>query len=1416
MNKTDVAVIGMSCGFSNAEDINRFWNNLREGKEMLRYYSPEEFASLNGHDSDPDIIGVGSDIKGRDSFDYLFFGYTKDEAAIMDPQIRVAHEYTWKALEDAGYDPFTYSGKIGAFFSASENVDWLAYSLLKENHNVNFFFKNQIANRTFLSTLMSYKLNLKGPSYFIDTACSSSLAAIHLACRNLLMKECNMAISGSIRISSSKNTGHIYEEGMINSKDGHCRAFDENASGTVWGEGVGIVVLKRLDDAIDGGDRIYAVIKSSAVNNDGSRKVGYTAPSAIAQAECITSAHKIAGIRPETISYIEAHGTGTKLGDPIEVEALNKAFNNKKDKFCALGSVKTNMGHLDTAAGIAGFIKTVLALYNKEIPPSLHFEKPNSEINFDDGPFYVNARLKKWERNGNEPLRAGVSSFGIGGTNVHVVLEEAPLLPETTEGRPFSLLLCSGKSKSVLSENLKELVAYLTNANEDLPDIAYTLQCRRKHFRNRHFLVCENYNDAIDNLMFGMGGSFEGEEPPKIVFMFSGQGSQYVNMGRKLYESEPVFKDCIDKGLSILETLTGENHYSILYGDEVEVNENKINNTLYAQPILFVFEYALAQLLIKWGICPNYMIGHSIGEYVAACISGVYSFDDGLNLVLERGRLMNGLPGGSMLSIRRNAAEIGPLLGEDISIAAVNSADLCVVSGTDEDIERLIDILNQKGIYFVRLKTSHAFHSKSMEPIVDKFREKAASIKSSRPKIPFVLNVSGKFPESGQMDWPDYWSKHLRETVLFSEGIKELAQGQNLIFLEVGPGNTLTSLCRQTMFDLHAPNAVLNIIRHPLDKLDDQRLLTERIGELWLKGIPINWQEYYKNQFRRNVSIPTYCFERNSFESTVDPMAILKERGLLTEPVLKNPDISRWFYLPGWKSSSLIEEPSKIYGCDQYLIFSDRSSIAADLKIFLMSKGHNVVEVIKGESFEVLLPGIITMNSSVRSEYSKLADYLRSINFDFDQVVFMWGRPDLHHADQGVLFDNVNEIYYSFLKLFGALNLYESDRYRKVFFITDRLHSVVDQQQEMNIDSAAASGVLKVCSQENPYLFCCEMDISSKDSEENMVKAIYREFRFNYRHNLVCLDGGQRWVRSFEQVYLEKQDNISIIKNKGTYLITGGLGQLGSCLAEHLLSKYQANVILTGRTQLQPNNELDKINRFERLKRCGGNVAYYSVDLAEYDELAGVIKQVESTIGKIDGIIHAAGNLEPEGFAAVHLLDEVKTQRHFLPKIKGLLNLSEIFRNKRLDFAWLTSSLSSILGGLTYGAYAASNVFMDYFVSATGLNSKGWISVDLDGLELSQRSANAISGPELIEVFERSFRVIGCGCLAVSIFDLNARLERAFAPRFEALHKNGKSDSNSHPLAVNGERKLNHDVDLALTDTERELSRSMAKFLWQR
>lgn len=876
----DIAVIAMAGRFPGANSIEQFWHNLEHGIESITFFSQQQLLQ-SGVDpallENPNFVGAEGVLTDVEKFDAEFFGFSPREAELLDPQHRIFLETIWELLERAGYSS-DQSKEIVGVYSGAGASSYLARNLLTHPEfvrDVGSFKVSLSTGQDFLTTRASFKLGLTGPSVNINTLCSSSAVAVHYAREALLAYQCDIAVAGGVTISNSREDALFYQEGGIGSFDGHCRTFDARAAGTVAGNGIALVALKRMEDALKDGDQILGVVRSTAINNDGSDKSSYTAPSPEGQARAITEALEVAGINPETISYVEAHGTGTNLGDPIEVAGLTRAYRRYTDKkhFCGIGSVKSNIGHLVSAGGVASMIKTVMGMQHRKIPASLNFEKPNPKIDFASSPFYVVDKTKEWLPTGGDVLRAGVSSFGIGGTNAHIILEEAPEAMVSGPARPVHAVILSAKTATALQTMKQNLLAHIrSNSQLKLADLAFTLQVGRRNFEHRFAASVASIEELIAKLD-GSESKYCSEAVQKntlrdICFMFPGQGTQYVGMGKMLYETETVFQQHIDTCAIFLKPLIGLDLRQFLYPslDQEAAAKEQLGQTLFSQLGLFVTEYSLAQLWLSWGIKPSQMIGHSIGEYVAACLAGVFSLEEALSIVARRGELMAQMPTGTMMSVPLSEQAIKPYLQDNIWHSVQNSPELQVLSGNDEAIENLIAQLDKDGIIATRLHTSHAFHSGMMEQALAPFTEFLSSITLQAPQLKFISNVSGTWAGT-EVTTAAYWVQHLRQTVRFSDGISTLlAADSQQFFLEVGPGHTLSSLVRAQN---SANPFIAAVLPHPRNS--EQTLLTvsSALTSLWLSGNCLDWAAFYKQQERQRLCLPTYPFERQRY--WIDP-----------------------------------------------------------------------------------------------------------------------------------------------------------------------------------------------------------------------------------------------------------------------------------------------------------------------------------------------------------------------------------------------------------------------------------------------------------------------------------------------------------------------------------------------------------------
>ncbi|MGC3976728.1 MAG: beta-ketoacyl synthase N-terminal-like domain-containing protein [Nitrospira sp.] len=1146
----DIAIIGMAGRFPGAPDVETFWDNLCAGKESISELSFQQLSEAGVERQTAErrnYVKARAILEEVDLFDASLFGMTPREAEMTDPQQRLLLECAWEAFDRAGYDPSRYAGLIGVY--AGSSTSGYLYHLFPRR--VLLQSPAEMAamlgvEKDSLATRLSYKLHLRGPSLAVQTACSTSLVAVHLACQALLTGECDMALAGAVSVTVPQTVGYLYQEGGIASPDGHCRAFDAKAEGTVGGSGVGLVLLKRLQDAIAEGDHILAVIKGSAVNNDGASKVGYTAPGIEGQARVIEAAHAAAGIEADTISYIEAHGTGTPMGDPIEVAGLTEAFraSSSRSGFCAIGSVKTNIGHLDAAAGIAGLIKTILALVHLKIPASLHYSSPNPAIDFKTTPFYVNDRLREWS--GNFPRRAGVSSFGLGGTNAHVVLEQAPALPATPAsfGVRHHLLILSARSREALARAAERLGSSLAATPAvNLDDVAHTLQEGRRSLPHRRWVVANTLEEAREGLarsgvMCGASGPIT--EDRQVAFMFPGQGSQYPHMGRSLYEHEPAFRQAVDQCAVLLSRHMGRDIRSVLF-PTVPGETGLIDRTAQTQPALFVLEYALARTWMSWGISPAAMIGHSVGEYVAACLSGLFSLDDALALVAMRGRLMQDMPPGGMAAVALTEGEVRPLLRAGLDLAAVNAPTQCVVSGPYGLLESFESDLAQRGIKARRLSTSHAYHSSMMEPMLDRFSAVVSGITFHEMSIPWVSNVTGTWIRRDQAADPSYWVRHLRETVRFADGARTLLERRNAVLLEVGPGRTLHALAQRHPETSDTP------VLASMGGRDEEEMpgLLMALGGLWGAGVQVNWKGLRAGRSGRRVPLPAYPFERQRYW--------LEPKQDIPQPsVERRADPTQWFYQPSWKRSVLLPHAPTARGVN-WLLFVDQGDIEILLRSQLPPLVRSMTTVSPGPGFSRLSDGHYCLRPDSRDDHEALQCDLASRGLNPQCLVHAWtldGRWS--QATEPSRIRTAQERGFLHLMLLAQVFEEQPDNRPAVLVLTQGLHDITGEEQ-LWPERATLLGATLVLSQEYPGLFCRIIDLDQTPCTtpfaERWGARLVAEYGSPAFEPVVAYRGAHRWVRTFEPLRLPKAGEASpALRERAVCLITGGLGAASSPL----------------------------------------------------------------------------------------------------------------------------------------------------------------------------------------------------------------------------------------------------------------------------
>ncbi|MFB0846522.1 hybrid non-ribosomal peptide synthetase/type I polyketide synthase [Paenibacillus oleatilyticus] len=1113
--RDDIAIIGMSGRFPGSANIIEFWDNLVHGVESIHFFRDEELIKAGVSEEEvkkPNYVKASGILQDADCFDASFFGISPIEAEMMDPQHRIFLECSWGALENAGYDPLTYEDRIG-LFAGSSISSYLIHNVLPyaRNRSLDEYSIMLSNDKDFMTTRVSHKLNLRGPSISIQTACSTSLVSVHLACQSLMQKECEMALAGGVSVQFPQIRGYLYQPEGIKSPDGHCRAFDDSAAGTVNGSGAGVVVLKRLSDAERDGDYIYAVIKGSAINNDGAKKLSYTAPGVDGQAEVILQAHINAGVSPDSISYVETHGTGTYLGDPVEIAALTKAYRTHTDQigFCAIGSVKTNIGHLDAAAGIAGLIKTVSALHHKKIPPSLHFVTPNSKTDWSTSPFFVNDKLTDWKEM-NVPRRAGVSSFGIGGTNAHLVLEEYNPPTKTTmagQERIYKLIMLSGKTDHALMNNRQRLISYFREHPEaNLADVAYTLHTGRTNFEYRQFWVSDSGKDLVQQLEFpGRGCRKAAEALRPVTFLLPGQGTEYLGMGHELYETEVHFKIHVDECARLLNPLLEKDIREFMFFGDSDLEEGKRDwkKTSYIQPALFTLEYSLAKLWMHWGIQPESLLGHSMGEITAACLSGVFTLKDALWLITERGKWMQQTQAGAMLAVELNVEQAPTLLETfDICLAAVNSSDQFVLSGNADKLEVVQQYLGRNGVKHRFLRTNRAFHSSMMDGILEDFLERVAQIDLKPPQIPFISNISGRWITDEEATNPKYWVQHIRETVQFAQGVSELAKEPRRVFLEVGPGNVLSSFLRSHT-EISKEHEVLCSIPAGTNS-GEARMLLRTLGLLWQGGMDVNWKAFYEGEERRRCPLPGNYLERTRYWIDED-----KKRGSVKLSEAEMISIN-WIT---WKRS-LPNQSRDLRNIDKsYLILHHSSRAGKMVARYMHDYGHKVLEVSNSDSLS----------------QRKLLNWL---NERVETVIVMDFRILTSQQD----FERLDTDFGHIAQWLVSLNTDCS-----VFVITPNLYNVIGTERVSTVKAAFTAYLIERW-QDTLRAKAHVIDLDwNEEHTERLVPLLVHETIREDGAPLVAFRGGRRWQCISEHFVIHHSDCI-FPKEPKVYLHLGSEG----------------------------------------------------------------------------------------------------------------------------------------------------------------------------------------------------------------------------------------------------------------------------------
>ena len=1388
----DVAIVGMALRVPGARSVEVFWHNLKNGVESIRDLSREELIEA-GEDParlhNPNYVPRTADLPDMEMFDAEFFSLSPKEAAIMDPQHRQFLECAWEALEDAGKAPSESTDPIGVFAGCGMG-SYFYFNVCSNRHLVDqvgmFLLRHTGNDKDFLATRASFLFDLKGPSVNIQTACSTSLVAVHYAAQSLLSGECDMALAGGVTIELPHRRGYVFNPGEILSPDGHCRPFDHRAAGTVFGSGTAVVVLRRLGDALRDGDRIHAVIKGTAINNDGGGKAGYLAPSVAGQAQVVVEAQAIAAVAAETIGYVECHGTGTRLGDPIEIAALSEAFRQSTQRkgFCYVGSVKSNIGHLDTAAGVVGLIKAALSLKHGEVPPTLGFERPNPEIDFDSSPFRVCDRLSAWPIDGS-PRRAAVHSLGVGGTNAHVILEEPPLRyvevgqRALAEGENPLLLLLSARNRQALNEASERLKDWLSaNTETPIEDVAHTLLHGRKPFEEWMILPVRDRPHALAALADRRGVTYQArlDQTEGAVFMFPGGGAQYPGMARQLYTKEARFRHLVDEGLSYLPVTAAAEIRTVWLEADVQDAASRFLKPSLQLPAILITEIALARLWQQFGLQPNAMIGHSMGEYAAACLAGVMTFADAVKLVHLRGELFEKIEPSGMLSIPLDEQALLERLPEALDLACVNGPALCVVSGRNEALELFERDLVGEGIEANRLAINIAAHSRLLDPILTAFESFIRTLKLNAPTISIISNLTGQPLTAEEATDPQYWRQHLRRPVRFSQGLGALASNTGSVFIEVGPGRVLSSLAKSQ--GTISASRVIHSLPHAGEAVDDREHFYAAVGRAYAVGLRVNLDACAGGSGARLVSLPTYPFQHRRY--FIDPAAS-QDIQPPAPRLEKVPELERWGYRPRWKRSLSTYEPGMEQEKCAWLIFVDSDGLGEGLAGRLRKAGHEVVTVMRGDNFRqrgdrtyVLCP------EAGKAGYSALFQDLRSRGLLPNRLVHLWLADKSEHirAGSSLLHQHQEWGLDSLVFIGQAWGDLATDSQLSMTIIT-REALKVGEEDVISPDKAMVLGPALVLPKEMAEVSVRVVDVGSaatgdrpafwqganrrkdkvtrSDDQKALAEQLWEELHGTGGDEVVALRGERRFTHGYEACALApvEQDR-PVIRQGGVYLFVGGLSEIALALAMELATKYQARLVLVARQQLPGEKDWclfkpaladartrSAMTSIKALEEAGAEVLYVRADITDSEQMAAALQTALGRFGEINGVFHCAGVLD-DGLVQSTTHDQLL--RVLSPKVTGLRVLDRVLKDVSLDFLALFSSTSTDVPRAGQVAYVAANAYLNAYAQAAQQSSGRrvlslhwgiWKEVGLAARAVGTRKARAEEYPTSGDFFHR-------------------------------------------------------------------------------
>ena len=1314
---TAIAVIGMACRFPGAANIDAFWDVLAEGRDTITRFTDEELraAGVPAEQLAQDTyVRAKGLLPDATCFDAEFFGIPRSDAALMDPQQRVFIECAHSALEHAGYSRTkqqvgVFGGSILSMYLLS-NI-WPNTALRQQAGTFSIAVGN---DPTFLATRTSYLLDLKGPSVSVGTACSTGLVAVHQACQSLLSMECDMALAGGVSIHLPLISGYAYTPGSILSPDGVCRPFDKDAAGTVSSDGCGVVTLKRLSDALEDQDVIHAVIRGSALNNDGRDKVGFTAPSVTPQAQVIAEAQAIADAPPESITMIEAHAAGTAVGDPIELAALSEVFGAVQTP-CALGSVKSNIGHVDAASGIAGFLKATLALSRRAIPPSVHFKAPNAALARGDTPFYVPTELTPHDP-AQGPMRAGVSSFGIGGTNCHVVLQEPPTQSRQAHPEAPHILRLSAKTGEALGQAARDLADHLSRAPVALCDVAHTLWYGRELYPRRLAIAAQTPEQAAQKLRAAADQAPSETTASGVVFMFPGLGDHYPLLGWELYCSAPAFRAEIDACTALLQGHLDQDIRDILYPEkdwaraapeqvqgqapakldlramlkrDTPAAPQPMDFPIGGQTGIFVTEYALARLLQAWGLSPSALVGYSIGEFVAACLAGIVSVEDALRIVALRAKLIEShVPRGGMMAVPLGEDALAARLPQALSIGAASGGKMTILSGPVAALEDFATALKAEDISVQMLGATYAYHSKMMSAIEAPLAEVIGSARLNPPRVPVVSCVTGKWLTDAEAMDPHYWARHLSRTVRFRDAVSTLMTEGNLALAELGPGQSLTAHSVAVRSAAQSNNTIAPLMKWSYSSEPEREALLAGLARLWSAGLSLDGLP--EAQGARKVPLPTYPFARTPH--WIEPVTAT------TSQTGRRPSAD-WALAPSWAPAPMRRR------------VTDKAQ-----RFFLLGQGRALTEP--------LADALRAAGEEVQffSELTALASTLKDGSLDgaLPHIVLL----DL--IDAAADFEAAQRVGYdATVSLFQTIAAIRSEEIRLTVLATGLSDPLVGRH--LQPDKATVLGALLVAAQERPGLTTLAIDLEPDTGPEQAVRQITESLYAEVSAPLIAYRNGRRFRQIYSDLALP-ETHMGVLRPNGVYVITGGLGGVGLAVAAYLSGQGPLKLALLGRSASDAALDPAKRAALEGIRAQGSTVELIAADVADEAAMRGAFETITEKLGPINGVIHCAGAIGAETFSELKGAAPADAQKQFRAKIVGTRVLDNLLSETSADFCVLMSSLAAQLGGLGFSAYAAANLWMDAFAeSKLGAPGPRWVSLNWDAWQIGNIRA-AVDG----------------------------------------------------------------------------------------